>query len=182
LLDVLLSFPNLHDFVHLLLTFAFLCVPLLSAAPFRYVDDTRKLATKIMPISAAVAAVTEAMAEHDAKNDENATALFKQAFDQLMQAIASAPNETERSAFMKQMEAHVTTTGISGSSGQGRALRVLGIVYLSLDEPKKAMPCYYQLALQIAQELQDKVGQGNLLGNMGLMYEKLGDWSPVSSN
>jgi hypothetical protein len=58
----------------------------------------------------------EAMAEHDAKNDENATALFKQAFDQLMQAIASAPNETDRSAFMKQMEAHVTTTGISGSS------------------------------------------------------------------
>ena len=74
-----ISFLYLHDFVHLSLTIAFLCVPLLYDAPFRYVDDTRKLAAKIMSISSdgesfsvfrsAVATVTEAMTEHDAKND-----------------------------------------------------------------------------------------------------------------
>lgn len=53
-------------------------------------------------------------------------------------------------------------------------IEVLGIVYHHLGELRKAIE-YYEQALKIAQEIGDRQGEGNQLGNLGIAYKNLGE-------
>ena len=56
---------------------------------------------------------------------------------------------------------------------QSRLFERLGVVYYSMGQSIKAIE-YYQKALEIARDINNRSGEGNNLGNLGLAYVNLG--------
>jgi tetratricopeptide (TPR) repeat protein len=55
----------------------------------------------------------------------------------------------------------------------GYLLNSLGILYFQISSYDKAIE-YYERALGISREIEDKVGEGNAIGNLGIAYSNLG--------
>lgn len=63
---------------------------------------------------------------------------------------------------------------IQNKNDKERILSEIGTVHLLLSEPRKAIE-YYEQALDILREIADKRGEGNVLWNMSLAQDQLGD-------
>ncbi|HKI35203.1 MAG TPA: tetratricopeptide repeat protein [Gemmataceae bacterium] len=66
-----------------------------------------------------------------------------------------------------------TARRLGDRRGEGNALGNLGIAYLDLGQPQRAID-FYQQQLVITREIGDRRGEGAALGNLGLAYAALG--------
>ena len=63
---------------------------------------------------------------------------------------------------------------LSNKQAHGAVLGNMGLAYSDLGEPRKAIE-YYEKALKISKEIDDRRGEGNRLGNLGNAYSDLGE-------
>jgi len=63
---------------------------------------------------------------------------------------------------------------ISDQRQRGKILAELGIIHSLLSDPHKAID-YYEVALVIARETEDRRGEAIVCWNLGLVYEEVGD-------
>jgi tetratricopeptide (TPR) repeat protein len=63
---------------------------------------------------------------------------------------------------------------ISDQRQRGKILAELGVIHSLLSDPHKAID-YYEVALVIARETEDRRGEAIVCWNLGLVYEEVGD-------